>query len=132
VGGKRLELPAAALREAMRIDPHLAVEVAYEAPVLRSRDPSSADRSGTKEFAGNQVALGSELVQESRLENPASVVFFQKLFIEGLSPVETAQAAAGYFAADEKRLPEILEDVEAFLRQFEGLERTPVDLPDYD
>ena len=129
--GARVEFPGECLSGLLSLDPGQAIDIAYADPVIRPVDPT-ADGSGAKVFADNRVVLTKELIHECRLENPSSVVLFQKRFIEGKSPAQAGREAADFFGVAGDGLPAILEDMAEFSRQFEGLEYTSTDLPDYD
>jgi pyruvate formate-lyase activating enzyme-like uncharacterized protein len=130
--GVRVEVPGDALPGLLSLDPGQAIDMAYADPVLRPTDSSAADGTGARGFADNRVVLTKELIHECRLENPSSIVFFQKLFMEGQSPAQAGRETADLFGLAADEIPGLLKDMAEFSRPFDGLEYTPADLPDYD
>jgi pyruvate formate-lyase activating enzyme-like uncharacterized protein len=130
--GFRIEVPADYLDGLLDLGLDLAIVITYADPILQPLDPTTADVSGSKTFADNRVVLNPEMIREFRLDNPAAVVFFIKLFVEGKNPAQAVREVADFFGVAEDGIPSIRKDLEEFFCQFDAIEHTSTDLPDYD
>jgi pyruvate formate-lyase activating enzyme-like uncharacterized protein len=104
-----------------------SIHINYYSIGLKTLDDNSFknNKIGKKIFKKIDVA-------QIELKNIASIIFFQKLFIENKSFKQIIEELSEKYNLDENEKSGFLEDIKSFYKKFADLEYLLKDLPDYN
>jgi len=130
--GSAFVLPPKYFFRFLEANEYRKVNATYYYPKTKPFKNEDPENSKLLKFGKIKISFFKDKVCNIELKNKSSAIFFQKLFIENKSFERTADEALNLYGMGPDEKQGMLEDIKSFYTQFEDIEYTPKNMPDYE